>query len=121
MIQGLTWSAGFAILATTSAGRQFFLMAVVMAVLGLTGALGNIGLDVYLMQNVSQDMLARVTSVSGLASLCSCAIGPALGGILVQEFTVQDALGVLFLMTLPLVAVSLVASQRERPIPRPLP
>jgi predicted MFS family arabinose efflux permease len=108
-IQAVTWCAGFAILAAW-AGRQFLLMAVVMAILGFTGALGNIKLDVYLMQNVNQDMLARVTSVSRLAALTACAVGPALGGILVQGLSVQQAINFLFCMTLLLVALSLVTS-----------
>jgi len=81
-----------------------------MAILGLTGALGNIELNVYLMQNVRQGMLARVTSVNRLAVLSACAVGPALGGILVQELRVQNALIVLAVMTIPLVVLSLIRS-----------
>jgi MFS family permease len=108
-IQAVTWIVGFAALAA-SAGRHFFLMAVVMAILGLTGALGNIELNVYLMQNVRQGMLARVTSVNRLAVLSACAVGPALGGILVQALRVQNALIVLAVMTIPLVVLSLIRS-----------
>ena len=81
-------------------------MAAVMAILGFTGALGNIELDTHLMRDVEKDMLARVTSISRLMSLAACAIGPAFGGMLVQGLGVQGAVTCLFLITpvLPLLA-----------------
>jgi len=42
--------------------------------------------------------------------LSACAVGPALGGILVQELRVQNALIVLAVMTIPLVVLSLIRS-----------
>ncbi len=105
-LQTLAWFLGFAVLALL-AGRQVILMATVMAILGFTGAMGNIELDTHLMRNFDKDMLARVTSVSRLMSLIACAIGPAFGGILVQEVGIKGALTCLFLITsaLPLLAV----------------
>ncbi|HTU72381.1 MAG TPA: MFS transporter [Trebonia sp.] len=100
--QTVTWFLGFAILWAT-AGRPFLLMAVVMAVLGLSGALGNIELDVYLMRRVNQDMLARVTSISRLASFGACAVGPALGGILVAGLGAQRAL---FFIMIPMAVLT---------------
>jgi MFS family permease len=108
--QTLTWCLGFVILWAT-AGRPFLLMALVMAVLGLTGALGNIELDLYLMKRVERDMLARVTSISRLASFGACAVGPALGGILVAELGVQRAL---FVIMIPLAVLSAIIMRFSR-------
>jgi MFS family permease len=97
LIQMSIWVIGFAFL-ILPAGRQFLFTAVIMAILGLTGALGNIALDSHLMQ-ASQEMLARVTSVSRLASFAAFAIGPITGGVLVQEFGAQRAMFYLFFFT----------------------
>jgi predicted MFS family arabinose efflux permease len=114
MIQALVWFLGFAVLAW-SAGRQFLLMAAVMAALGFTGALGNIELDTRIMQNTERDMLARATSISRLMSFSACAIGPALGGFLVQEFGVQRGMYFLFFSTLALLPLSAVAHSASSP------
>lgn len=97
VIQMSIWVIGFAFL-LLPAGRQFLCTAIIMAVLGLTGALGNIALDTHLMQ-ANQEMLARVTSVSRLASFAAFAIGPITGGVLVQEFGAQRAMFYLFFFT----------------------
>jgi MFS family permease len=112
-LQTLIWFVGFAVLALL-AGRQVILMAAVMAVLGFAGAMGNIELDTHLMRNFDKDMLARVTSVSRLVALMACAVGPALGGSLVQEFGIKGAMACLFLITstLPLLAIMAPAAAR---------
>lgn len=86
-----------------------------MAILGFTGALGNIELDTHLMRNVEKDMLARVTSIGRLVALVACAIGPVFGGILSQEFGVQGAMTGLFLITAALPVLSFVASSTAEP------
>jgi MFS family permease len=105
--QTLIWCLGFVVL-WVSAGRPFLLMAAVMAVLGLTGALGNIELDTYLMKRVDRDMVARVTSISQLATFGACAVGPAVGGILVAEFGARPALFFLSIVMIPLVLLATV-------------
>jgi len=77
-----------------------------MAVLGFTGAMGNIELDTHLMRNFDRDMLGRATSVSRLMSLIACAIGPAVGGVIVQEFGITGAVTFLCVVTsaLPVLA-----------------
>ena len=114
-LQTLIWFLGFAVLALL-VGRHVILMAAVMAMLGFTGAMGNIELDTHLMRNFDKDMLARVTSVSRLMSLIACAIGPAFGGSLVQGFGVNGAMTCLFLITaaLPLLALIAPAAARIR-------
>ncbi len=113
-IQSSVWCLGFAVLALL-AERQFLLMAAVMAILGFTGALGNIELDTHLMRNVEKDMLARVTSISRLMSLGACAIGPALGGILVQGLGVQRAMSCLFFITPVLLLLSVITPSAPGP------
>jgi ribonuclease HI len=117
-LQALTWCGGFLVLAM-SAGRQFLLLAIVMAILGLSGALGNIEVDVYLMKHVKPDMLARVTSISRLTSLSGCAVGPAVGGILAQELGIPLALFCLFAISSLLVLASFVMPRAWTPRDQP--
>jgi len=60
-----------------------------MVVLGFMGAMGNIEVGTYLVQN-AEDKLARVTSIGRLTSFSACAIGPILGGFLFQKYGLQD-------------------------------
>jgi MFS family permease len=113
-IQTAIWVAGFALLAVPG-GRQFFCVEIVMAVLGFTGAVGNLALDTHVAKRVDKKMVARVTSVSRLASYSACAIGPVLGGVLVQECGVPYAMTGLFLSSpilLLLAALTPRASSR---------
>jgi MFS family permease len=106
------WAVAFAFLAPSSvssffAGRYFFvLMAVAMAFLGFTGALSNIELDTYLIQNVDEAMLARVMSVGRLMSLIACAMGPVFGGVLAQWQRGQLAVFCLFIAVTGLAITS---------------
>jgi MFS family permease len=117
-IQMFAWFAGFAIL-IFPIGRQFLLSAFIMAILGLTGALGNIALDTHLMQNGGKEMLARVTSVSRVATFSACAVGPLLGGVLVQEFGVHNAMFCLFLFTPVLLLLSARTPKASSPQDNP--
>jgi MFS family permease len=114
-LQTLIWFLGFAFLALL-VGRQVILLAAIMAILGFTGAMGNIELDTHLMRNFDRDMLARVTSMSRFLSLIACAVGPAFGGTLVQEFGINGAMTFLFVITsaLPLLAVIAPAAAGAR-------
>jgi MFS family permease len=112
-IQTWIWVIGFAFL-ILPAGQQFLLTAIIMAILGLTGALGNIALNTHLMQRADQEMLARVTSVSRLASFAACAIGPIMGGVLVQEFGARRAMFYLFFFTPVLLLLSAFTSPASR-------
>jgi MFS family permease len=98
-IQATVWFAGFFFF-LFPAGREFSCTAIIMAILGFTGALGNIALNTHVMQNANQEMLARVISVGQLASFGACSIGPIIGAILLQEFGSQLAMSHLFLFTL---------------------
>ncbi len=104
-IQTLIWTAGFFVFIFPF-GRNFMIAAIVMAVLGFSGALGNIALNTHLMQDGNKEMLARVTSVSRLATVSACSIGPVLGGVLVQELGVHSAMIFLLLFTPVLMLLS---------------
>jgi MFS family permease len=106
-IQMFTWAVMFAILFLW--GRlSFWVMAAVMAVMGLTGALGNIEVDTFVVRK-ARTMLARVISVGRLTSLCALALGPLLGASLFARFGLGHAILVLLLMTLALGVVALGA------------
>jgi hypothetical protein len=105
LIQMLIWAVAFAFLAATDR-RQFLLLAVVMAVLSLTGALGNIEVGAYLIRNVDENMLARVTSILRLMNISTYAVGPVLGGVLIQWYGAQDALFALFMIMLTLAILT---------------
>lgn len=96
--QMLVWGVVFFMLAI-SGGRSPLCMAAVMAVLGLMGAMGNIEVHTYLVQN-AKNTLARVTSIGRLTSFASCAMGPVIGGYLFQQSGVQGAVYWLLLLTM---------------------
>jgi MFS family permease len=91
MIRRCAWIAAIAILAFPG-GLSFFRMAFVMAILGFSGALGNVELGTYLIQNAPKDMLARVTGTGRLLSFGACAAGPVLGGIVAEEYGIRTAI-----------------------------
>jgi MFS family permease len=107
-IQMCVWCVMMAALAIAG-GPSFGWMAAVMIVLGFTGALGNVEVGTYLMQNVAHTMLARVTSIGRLMSFGACAIGPVLGGALFQHYGAEKAIVALFVITTILALVSLLA------------
>jgi MFS family permease len=114
LIQMLIWAVAFAFLAATDR-RSFLLLAIVMAVLSLTGALGNIEVGTYLIQNVDENMLARATSILRLMAFSAYAIGPVLGGVLFQWCGAQEAVLVLFVITLALAILTWCSpSMRDR-------
>ena len=106
-IQPWIWSVALLTLAVSRPSWQIPCMAAVMIVLGFTGAMGNVELDTYLVKQVPDGMLARVTSIGRLMSFSACALGPALGGILIESYGVQRAVFSLFVMTLTLAVISI--------------
>ena len=113
-IQTWIWVFGFAVL-IFPVGRHFIYTAAIMAILGFTGAIGNIAFDTHLIQNVDKVMLARVTSVGRLANFAACAIGPVLGGVLVQKFGVQRAMYCLFCFFCFAPVLSLLSARTPSP------
>jgi MFS family permease len=121
MIRRCAWLAAIAILALPG-GLSFSHMAFVMAILGFSGALGNVELGTYLLQNAPKDMLARVTGTGRLLSFGACAVGPMLGGIVAEEYGIRTAVLLLLAAILALSLFSfLMPSARSRKKPRRLP
>ena len=123
LIRRCAWLAAIAILAMP-AGLSFSRMAFVMAILGFSGALGNVELGTYLMQNAPEDMLARVTGAGRLLSFGACAAGPVLGGVAAQGYGIRTSV---LLLSAALSALSLFSflmpsgDARPAPGPRPMP
>jgi MFS family permease len=96
-LQMLVWCVVFFMLAI-SGGRSPVCMAASMATLGFMGAMGNIEVATYLVQNAN-DKIARVTSIGRLTSFAAAAIGPVIGGYFFQQWGVQGAVYLLLMMT----------------------
>lgn len=111
--QLLAWVVIFATLALLGSGHAIW-PAIAMAILGFTGALGNIALDTYIIQNAAESMLARVLSVGRLTSFGALTLGPLAGGILVKEYSAQ--IGICILLV---AAFGLCAAAPTRPSVRP--
>jgi MFS family permease len=114
-VRRCAWLAAIAILAFPG-GLSFFRMACVMAILGFSGALGNVELGTYLIQNAPKDMLARVTGTGRLLSFGACAAGPVLGGIVAEEYGIRTAI---LLLLAAISALSLFSFLMPSPDARP--
>jgi MFS family permease len=113
-VQMVACGAAYAILAAFGS-QSFWYMAVVMAIVGFTGSLGNIEISTYLIQNVREDMLARITGINQQLTFGACAIGPLLGGFLIQEFGTQQAVRCLSAITVLFALYSYFSpSMRDR-------
>jgi len=109
-IQMCAWFATLTLLAL-SGGRSFPGIALTMAILGMTGALGNIAVDTFVIRNAAETILARVMSVDRVTSFGAVALGPLLGGIMVHRYGAQYAIWMLLVMTaLLLVAAAATPS-----------
>jgi hypothetical protein len=106
-IQMIAWSValGFLFLA---GGQSVYLGAGAMFILGLTGAIGNVEFATYLLRNVGDDMIAKVTGIGQVLAIGACAIGPVLGGYAVQRFQIQGAIAILFGIVMALAFISLL-------------
>lgn len=107
-IQMLIWTLVLALLAI-SGGHSFIGLAVTMAILGFTGALGNIAVDAFVLRRAAKTMLGRVMSVNRLASFAALALGPLFGGVLVEHQETRVAIFILFLVTAVLLTIALIA------------
>jgi hypothetical protein len=98
LLQMVAW-AGVLVFLAVWGWRSFLCMAIVMAALSLTGALGNIEIDIYLVQRADENMLARATSIRRFISFSACAVGPMLGALLIQLYGAQNAVFALLAIT----------------------
>jgi MFS family permease len=106
LVQMVAWTIAIALLAI-SGGQSMIWMAFALAVLGFTGALGNIEAGRYLLSHIEDRMLARVASVAQLCAFGACAAGPFVGGLLTQQFGIQAAVWCLLGATMLLTVISL--------------
>ena len=113
-IQMWAWTAMFGLLAL-SGGQSVIVMAAAIAVLSFTGAMGNIALDTFVVQHAAETMLARVMSVERVASFAALAVGPALGGILYEQWGTRYAMVALLVATGALLASTSAPPLRWRP------
>lgn len=81
---------------------------VAMFTLGFTGAIGNIEFGTYLVANVEDDMIARVTAIGQVIAIGACAVGPVLGGYAIERWGVKGAVEILFVMVALLAFFSLL-------------
>lgn len=116
-IQMVAWSVALASL-WLAGGLPAASSAVAMFTLGFTGAIGNIEFGTYLVANVADDMIARVTAIGQVLAIGACAVGPVLGGYAIQRWGVKGAVEILFVTVLLLACFSLLmpeVSQKIRP------
>jgi MFS family permease len=116
-IQMVAWSVALASL-WLAGGLPAASSAVAMFTLGFTGAIGNIEFGTYLVANVADDMIARVTAIGQVLAIGACAVGPVLGGYAIQRWGVKGAVEILFVTVLLLAFFSLLmpeVSQKIRP------
>lgn len=111
-LQMLAWTLAFVILGA-SGGRYLPGVWTAMFILAFTGALGNVEAGSYLMRNVAKGMLARVTSINNLWSFGASAIGPVLGGLLMQRYGIEGTIRWLFLTTTFLALVSILTPSMQ--------
>src|SRR6185437_2583044 len=121
-IQMLLWSVTLALL-WAAGGLPAAWSAVAMFVLGFSGAIGNIEFGSYLVSRVADNMIAKVTAIGQMLAIGSCALGPVLGGYVIQRYGVKDAVVVLCAIVLLLLLFSLAipeVSQRLAQALRPI-
>jgi MFS family permease len=114
-IQMVAWSVALAFL-WLAGGLPAAWSAVAMFVLGFTGAIGNIEFGTYLVANVADDMIARVTAIGQVLAIGASALGPVLGGYAIQRYGVKGAVEILFVIMLLLAFFSLFTPEVARKI-----
>jgi MFS family permease len=116
-IQMVAWSVSLGFLALAG-GQSVYLCAGAMFILGLTGAIGNIEFGTYLVGNVADDMIAKITGIGQMLAIGACALGPVLGGFAIQQFQVQGAMWILLGIVMSLAFVSLLMPEAPRQVAR---
>jgi predicted MFS family arabinose efflux permease len=101
-IQMWIWLIVFSgILFTFTMRHSLRYLFVEIFVLGLSGAIGNLEIDKYLLLRSPDKLLARVVSVNNLMEYCAAAVGPILGGLFVELLGFQGAIYGLMFITDP--------------------
>lgn len=116
-IQMTVWMAAVAGL-VLAGGNSVYFSALTMFILSLTGAIGNIEFGTYLVRNIADDMIAKVTGISQTVAIGACALGPVIGGSAVQRFQVQDAICILLAIVTLMALASLLMPETWQQIMR---
>lgn len=122
LIQMISWSVALFSLALVG-GQSPYLSAITMFILGLTGAIGNVEFGTYLVRNVDDEMIAKVTGIGQMLAIGACALGPVLGGYAIQHFQVNGAVHILLVIVVSMAFASLLmpeVSQRTALISQPI-
>ena len=114
-IQMVAWSVALASL-WLAGGLPAAWSILAMFTLGFTGAIGNIEFGTYLVANVDDDMIARVTAIGQVLAIGACAVGPVLGGYAIQRWGVKGAVEILFIIVLLLAFFSLLMPEVSQKI-----
>lgn len=112
-IQMIVWSLALFLLALVG-GHSVYWSAAAMFVLGLTGAIGNIEFGTYLVRNVADDMIAKITGIGQMLAIGASALGPVIGGYAIQQYQVQGAIWILLAIVLLLAFASLLLPEASR-------
>lgn len=115
--QMVAWSVALVVLAVAG-GQSVYWSAVAMFILGLTGAIGNIEFGTYLVHNIADDMIAKVTGIGQMLAIGACALGPVLAGYFIQQFDVQGTLWILLFIVMSLAFLSLLMPVAPRRVVR---
>jgi Major Facilitator Superfamily len=110
-IQMGAWFIVFLVLAVDHGGSVFW-SAVAMFVMSVTGAIGNIECRTYLTENIADDMIGKISSVSYAMTIGACALGPVFGGYAVQESSVPHAVFILFIIVTLMAFASLLVFKK---------
>lgn len=111
-IQMVAWCVALVFLAIAGV-LTIFWSAVAMLILGFTGAMGNIEFWTYLVSNVGDDMIAKVTGIGQMFFIGACALGPVLGGAAFQHYGSRGAIMILLGIMVLLAFFSLFAPERN--------
>jgi MFS family permease len=113
LIQMCIWGAALGLIAVPG-GRSFLLIACAMALLGASGAIGNIEVGTYLVEKFSDGMIGRMSSIGQLLGIGASSVGALLGGTLIQRYGFYGAVSRIFLMVIALVGASIYVLLRVR-------
>lgn len=115
-IQAWVWPTGFAFLAAFGV-RSVLVPAVGMLFFGIAGAIGNIALEIYLYNKVSEEIGARVVSVGFAMTCASLLLGAPLGGMLAEHYGTERAFLVLLLVSSAWLLTTFMTPATTKPEP----
>jgi predicted MFS family arabinose efflux permease len=117
-LQMAAWLAAFLLLAFAGGG-SVYLSAATMFVMSITGAIGNVEFGTYLARKIADDMIAKVSGISQTIAIGACALGPVVGGYVVERFRVRGAIIALLALVafMALVSVLMLAAEKREANP----